>query len=218
MAISVVDICNLALTHIGEKGNVSSVNPTDGSTMGDACSTFYPISLATILDRHPWNFASKRATLAELPDEDASPYLHAFALPNDCRRVLKLEPLPADWDCLSLPFAWDNTVRFMEAYESLYEVVVGTSGQVLLSNAENVRIKYIVNDPKPSTFSAPFIDALAWHLAAQLVGQTVREDTSFNMVGYCLRMYETAFAQAAQADSRQKRYGIFGMPLWISGR
>ena len=54
---SVVDICNLALAHIGDDATVSSIDPPEGSAQAEHCKRFYAIARDTMLQMHNWNFA-----------------------------------------------------------------------------------------------------------------------------------------------------------------
>jgi hypothetical protein len=66
---SEVDICNLALGHIGDSATVSSINPPEGSAQAEHCSRFYPIARDSLLEMHNWGFATKRTNLALLSSE-----------------------------------------------------------------------------------------------------------------------------------------------------
>ena len=46
---SVVDICNIALSRLGDRATVTSIDPPEGSAQADHCRRFYPIALKTIL-------------------------------------------------------------------------------------------------------------------------------------------------------------------------
>jgi hypothetical protein len=61
---SVVDICNTALSHIGDSANVTSIEPPDGSAQAGYCAAFYPVAIAAILETHPWGFATVRSRTA----------------------------------------------------------------------------------------------------------------------------------------------------------
>ena len=57
-----VDICNLALAHLGDDATIASINPPEGSAQAEKAARFYPIARNTLLELHSWNFAScKRA-------------------------------------------------------------------------------------------------------------------------------------------------------------
>ena len=62
---SEVDICNLALSHLGDNATVASIDPPEGSAQAEHCSRFYPIARDTLLEMHNWNFSTRRAVLAQ---------------------------------------------------------------------------------------------------------------------------------------------------------
>ena len=79
---SVVDICNLALAHIGDDATVSSIDPPEGSAQAEHCKRFYAIARDTMLQMHNWNFASKRISLAQVTNP-ITEWLYAYAAPSD---------------------------------------------------------------------------------------------------------------------------------------
>ena len=54
-----VDICNLALAHLGDDATIASLSPPEGSAQAEKAARFYPIARNTLLEMHTWNFASK---------------------------------------------------------------------------------------------------------------------------------------------------------------
>ena len=50
---SVVDICNQALSHLGDSATVASIDPPEGSAQAEHCARFYPAALAALLEMHP---------------------------------------------------------------------------------------------------------------------------------------------------------------------
>ena len=65
---TVVSICNLALSRIGDNATISAVGPSDGSFQAEACGRLYPIALGTCLGMHNWAFATRRVRLAAVAD------------------------------------------------------------------------------------------------------------------------------------------------------
>ena len=63
---SVIDICNLALSHLGDTATVASIDPPEGSAQAEHCSRFYPVARDAMLELFNWKFATRRATLALL--------------------------------------------------------------------------------------------------------------------------------------------------------
>lgn len=88
-----ITVCNQALGLLGAKAiviNTSSVNRT-------LCERFFADARDEILASHPWNYARKRANAIETT-EPLFGFSHAFTMPSDCLRILKINDDPnAKW-------------------------------------------------------------------------------------------------------------------------
>lgn len=202
-----VTICNIALSRIGNKANVSSIDPPDESTEAEACARFYPLALGTLLDMHNWSFATKRATLA-LRTTDADPWLYAYSLPSDCRHVIAVEgtdaglPIPAGTRFKQPPVGYLNP-RLDNGRTNEFEVMASDSGLILCTDVEDARIRYVITMPSASTFPSAFTEALTWLLTTYLAGQTIRGEEGFNFAGACNKFFQQALAQAKKLDCTQ---------------
>jgi len=67
-----VDLGNLMLSHLGDDATVTNLNPPEGSSQAEHVAVFFPIARDSLLEMHNWNFATRRAPLAEtdLPEGD----------------------------------------------------------------------------------------------------------------------------------------------------
>lgn len=201
---SVVTICNLALSRIGDAASISSIDPPDGSKQAEACARLYPIALASCLDMHNWSFATRRTKLAELSySGDKGDWLYAYALPSDCRRVVDVK---------------GETPCHFFAHKEEFETVGEDFGLVLLTNVANPSLRYITSEPKTPQFSGLFVDALAWLLASYLAGETIRGDSAFNYGTKCLQMFSQTMTTAAQQDARLVHKKARHAASWIRRR
>lgn len=89
MAISIVKICNAALSLIGEK-QITNATLSDTTEAERQCTLVYPMARDNVLRAHPWNFAEKRQALAALVDVPPFEFDLYYTLPSDCLRVLRL--------------------------------------------------------------------------------------------------------------------------------
>jgi hypothetical protein len=153
---SEVDICNMALGHIGQDANVSAIDPPDGSAEADHCARFYPMARDEILESHAWRFATRRAQLAavDVPDEVDS-WDYAYQLPNQCIRPL----------AVFLPESTDDT-----AAQDFTVETDSTGNDILYTNVEDAVLKYIARVEDTTKFSPLFTIALARLLAHYLAG------------------------------------------------
>ena len=94
--LSWIDICNSALLLVGG----SSINRLDEpSQEARSCKAFLDQTRTSVLVAHPWNCAIEWVTPAFIGEAGVGgnplwPYRHAFAVPNRCLRVLRLESVP----------------------------------------------------------------------------------------------------------------------------
>ncbi|MFX2143539.1 hypothetical protein [Acinetobacter baumannii] len=84
---SIVDLCNLALSHLAQGYVVNEL--TEPTKHARLCNTFYPICRRELLDNeHQWTFAVKRVRL----NVDAgNEFGTAYVLPSDKVRIFQLE-------------------------------------------------------------------------------------------------------------------------------
>lgn len=180
MTIS-LSTCNLAL---GELRTAPIVDIAEDTLEARECARYYPQCLRTLLERHDWAFANRRASLAELADNDrAAEWAHAYVLPSGCATPLRL--VTAD----------GGTSDFIVENRTLY------------TQLGNAVLEYAASDVTDGEMSGAFIDALAYALAARLA-VPIRD--SREMKGQLLQQAEIAFQRAVAEDrNRQPQYDVF---------
>jgi len=87
-APSETSIANAALTLLGER-RIASLSDT--SKIAVLLNDRYAEVRDDLLRSHPWNFATKRASLAKDTTAPVWGFDNAFTLPADCLRVLELD-------------------------------------------------------------------------------------------------------------------------------
>jgi len=90
MPSSAVDICNLALSHIGDEAAVIDIDPPDGTIQSVQCGRFYPIARDELLEMHEWTFAVVRINLAAAVAGAPTEWAYAYAMPAKCLKILSL--------------------------------------------------------------------------------------------------------------------------------
>lgn len=84
---SKVDICNMALSHLGNYGTVTNIDtPTNDKEITFAL--WYDITRQTTLKYLMPNFALARKVVAKLVETPIFGYAYAYEYPNDCLKVL----------------------------------------------------------------------------------------------------------------------------------
>lgn len=171
---SIVDICNMALGHIGARQQINSIAPPDGSVEAAYCARFYPPARVEALESFNWAFAKRRAALAS-PANVSDKWLYAYSLPSDCvkaRRVLQLNYSTGTifQDADTDPIWATYEQRFDERGSADFEI----EGQVLFTNEPDAVLLYTVDVTDPTKFTPRFVSALSMYLAAYLCGPIIK--------------------------------------------
>lgn len=200
--ISEVGICNIALARLGDNATVASIDPPEGSAQAEHCARFYPLARDTMLELHAWNFATRRALLAQLNTPTWN-WSHAYAAPNGVLKALAVLPSSAASDALSEP----------------YEIESEAGGAaVIRTNLSEATLRYVARVTDTTRFSPLFADALAWLLASYLAGPVVKGDAGAQMARACYQSFTLVFGQARVSDANQGNVQSDHTPGWIGGR
>jgi hypothetical protein len=145
---SSVDICNRALSRVGE-ARITSL--TDDSKQARACNGAYTLIRDEVLRAHPWNAAITRAKLAKLADDPAFGYDAQYQLPADCLRVVEV---------------YDTTLPWV------------VEGRKLLSDEGTpLSIRYVRREEDPNQWDALLVSAVAARLAVELCEELTQSNT-----------------------------------------
>lgn len=197
---SVVDICNLALAHLGDAAAVSSISPSDGSAQADLCARFYPIARDALLEMHAWDFATSRSALAETANTPPGAWAYQYAMPPSYLKALSLLPEGAADDTDSLPFQIESD---------------STGVLVINTNVQSAEMRYLKRVTDPTKFSPMFTNALSFLLASYLAGP-VTKDPAKQQTAYKLFLVE--FGRAAGSNANAQRNDPRRSPDWMKLR
>ncbi len=206
---TVVDICNLALSHLGDKATVASIEPPEGSPQASHCSRFYPVARDFMLEAHDWGFNTARAQLADqsVATPPPSPWQFAYALPANCLRLLSVLPPDADSD--------DRRQAYVR------ETAGGAD--LIYCNQSDAVARYTWRVLDPTRFSPLFVDAVSRLLASYLAGPVIKGDEGARMADAQFKAALAILERAKLSDSRQVRSDIWrddlrGRPAWLRDR
>lgn len=190
---SVAQICNMALSHLGSDARVASISPPDGSVEAGHCATFYDLARTEMLEPSSWAFSLKRAPLAQVSNPSAT-WTHAYALPADCQRALRvLRPSAA----LTV-FTQDaeRDLRRDDCDSADFEI----EAKVLLTNEPDATLVYVHDVVDTTKFPASFTSALSYLLASYLAGPIIK-GAEGSRVGDAMRQRAVAIADVSAAAS-----------------
>ncbi|MCO7511795.1 hypothetical protein NJH77_21325 [Serratia fonticola] len=151
---SVIQICNVALSRLGNSRVIASL--TEKSKEAAACSLFYEDCRDAVLADFPWGFAMKRLALAEL-DITQPDWQFSYRYPTDCMRLEEIYPPDG---------ARYTTPEFRVPFETGAEE--DGAGRLILTNLPNAWIRYVSRITDPNMYGPEFRDALSWRIAAEI--------------------------------------------------
>jgi hypothetical protein len=212
---SAVDICNLALSHLGDEAQVASITPVDGTTQSAHCARYYPIARDVLLQMHAWSFAIKRTPLAELVDNPVGDdWAYAYSIPSSC-----LKPLSLLKPGVPERFLGAGTDADLGSHPYLVEAAESGS-KILYTNIEGAYLRYVDGVSDTTRFPPLFVVALSRLLAAYLAGPIVKGDTGMRVSQAQLKWFELEFGKAAAADANVGKRNAYQQhrPGWLASR
>lgn len=198
-----VQICNIALARLGDEATVASISPPEASAQAEHCARFYPIARDSLLEMHPWNFATKRESLAALAIDPPAPFAYAYALPAGCLRMLRVYGSQA----ASLP---DVSADYVIEQ-------IGAQAVVFCNEAQAIA-QFTYRQTNTQLFSPLFVDALGWLLASYLAGPIIKGDAGANVGKACLQQFGAILQMARLSDTKQRHVQVRNNAAWIAAR
>lgn len=198
---SAVDICNMALSRLGDEANVSSIDPADDSVQAHYCSTFYPLALTTALDQHDWGFATRRKALSLRGNEAEAEWGYCFGVPSDYLHLVKLtaDGLGSRAIAYSIEVASDNNL-------------------VLYSNLESLSLVYVSSAVSSAHFPPTFVHYLSALLAHYLAGPILKGDVGASSANKMLELARELKKTAIERDTQNQHLFINHQPATLTAR
>lgn len=190
---SAVDICNMALGHLGSRAQVTSINPPDGSVEAGLCARFYGIARREALERGTWRWAKKRVSLGLATSNQSTEWTYAYVIPSDCIKLLKVlqgeAPIESPYFC-----------GFQAAQTEMKGAAFDTEGQTLLTHAEDASLLYLADVTDTTKYSASFMAAVSYLLAAYLAGPVLKGVQGANAARTLRAVAATTISEADASD------------------
>jgi len=140
MATTVTDICNRALSHLGEEPIMEGDST---SKKARSCRAWYDVTRLDLLRNHPWTFAMTKVFAALKADESRGSYpggyKYAYIYPTDCCRLV-----------------WCSADAYL------------VQANCIFSNDSNMEIRYVRDFKDAPMFSASFTTVFTYALAKNL--------------------------------------------------
>jgi hypothetical protein len=175
MATSETAIANSALSKLGADRIISL---DDDSREARLLKEQFDKVRDDLLRSHPWNFATKRVTLAALPTAPVSDFTYAYQVPTDCMRVLEIDSKDDEWQ---------------------------REGQTIVTDSGSVSIRYVAKITDPGSFDPNFSEVLAMKLAVDIC-YALTQNATFReqlMGEYMQKLREARSFDAQEGGTRQ---------------
>jgi hypothetical protein len=179
-----VDICNLALLHLGTRSSISSL--TEGSAEANACALVYPVTRDLLLTQHKWGFATRRTALADLgspPDE----WAYRYAYPTDCLLARAIHQ----------PIGTGGFVPFTVSGDL---DPAGNPLRVVLTDQARAELIYTARISSAAMFDPGFASALSWLVAAELAVTLTGDRT---LAQACVQTATASVAASRAVDANE---------------
>ena len=214
-----VEICNLALSHLGDTANVTSIDPPEGSAQAEHCSRFYPIARGMLLEAHDWSWATRRASLTPLVATIA-PWAYAYGKPNlMIKAIAVLDPEASDDYTIPAAFETEQAYAPLAYAPQPFAIeTLPTGDEVILTNQANAVLRYIVSVTDTAKFPPLAVMALSWLVASMLAGPIIKGEKGAAEAKRCLAVYKEVLGMAVNADSNQPLASVRHIVPWINRR
>jgi hypothetical protein len=158
MAISDIQICNMALSRIGVTQPIASL--AEASNEARICSLWYDLCRKSILRAFQWKFARKISPL-QLISLTVPGWEYVYRYPNDCINAIKVTDSGSDRVV---------TTAGATIYKIPFDIVADTSGAgtAIVSNQSNLCLHYTADISDTNLFDPLFTSALAWLIASEI--------------------------------------------------
>lgn len=190
------DIVNIALRRIGAE-RISSLR-NDSSKAAISARDLYDEARKDLLNLHNWNFATKRVQLEAAETEPVFGWDHAFALPEDMLRLVSVHPSDDDRTMV------EYRLEFQEGDD-----------RVLVTDANQVYVKYIFDLEDANIMTAVFRETLAMRLARDLAGALSKSSAAAELAD---ASYRRSLARAKSIDGIEDFPDKMAEGSWITGR
>lgn len=188
-------VCNQALA---ELGSTLIQSFQDGTSVSTLCGEIYPDTMTSVLEAHPWNWATRRVWLSQLAETPPFGWNYQYSVPPD---YLKARGTDQD-DHWSSPRAWTIELNAL-------------GHQVIVSNQDALGIVYTARVEDVNLWSPlarqVLVKMLASRLAKPLTGQ-------MSVVEEKLKEALLLLAQAKMSDGREGTPQVLHRParLWAA--
>ena len=206
MQLTRVDVYNITLGKVKIAKRVSSL--TDETVRRYMLSQVYELVLASLLERHPWSFATKSAKLGKAEGDEQtflpnSMYRYSWVYPHDCHKILAVGE------------EGEDSAMFFHRHLPCEVVMGAASARVIRTDHDRACIRYLSNAVPEAMWPAAFVQAMTWAMASEI---TRAENASDSDADYRMQQASVALEAARRADVQDSGGGYRIPGDWILSR
>lgn len=190
---SQVEVFNLTLTKLGQD---RAASPDDDVEAVRVLRSLWPITIDTVLARHPWRFALTRAQLPAVADVPSYGWARQFELPEDALRLVQVG---------------DSWVWY-QADTPRFEL---EGRMVLTDEAAPLRVRYVKRVSNSGEWPPLFARAVAMQLAADACEKLVQSGTKQQAA---VSEYLGAVAEAKRQNAIERPPQRADYSSWLESR
>jgi len=194
MALSQVQIVNLALTKLGQDRVVAITDDTEAARV---MRSMWDMTLDTTLASFPWKFAIKRVELAALADAPlGTEWTLQYALPDECLRLVQVGE---DW----------------AFYSPTVQSFALEGGVILTNEAAPLFVRYVQRITNVGLWPPLFGRVMAMQLAADASEKLTTSNSKFEAAMVAL---EVAVKEARRQNAIERPPVTLADSDWLAAR
>lgn len=147
MPLTDVQICNMALGHIGHTQRIADL--TERTVAAELCNLYYEQARDFTLESYPWPEATQYATLGLIDVGPNDDWDYRYQVPSDCVSVRRI--------VTDLGRVDPNPPPFMLGYSA--------NGRVIYTDEADAVIEYTLRLEDTALFKMTLGEAISWYLA-----------------------------------------------------
>lgn len=185
MALTDIDICNMALVHLGQTKFIAAL--TERSPAASLCNQLYPQARNFALEDFPWGFANKYAVLGLVEEDPNDDWDYSYRYPSDCVAVRRIVTALGRSDPKPPPF----------------EIGGDDAGRLIYTDEADATIRYTRLVEDANLYPAVFGEAVSWWLAG-LMAPGLAKDQKHAQAAFQMYGIIKGQAQAQQLNEQQQ--------------
>lgn len=198
MATSQVQVVNLALTKLGQDRVISIDDDVEAARI---MRSLWDLTVDTVLSRHPWKFATLRASLPALADAPAYEWSLQYRLPESCLRLVQVSD---DW----VFYTKDTPFFTLEGGAD--------GGQYILTDEQApLRVRYVQRVTNVGRWPPLFARAVAMHLSADACEKLTQSNTKLQSA---MLAYDMAIKEAKRSSAIEMPPAQLPESAWLASR